>query len=229
MTIKAPAAAFAALAMTLMAPAAASAAVTVNAVTAVPGSASDPFIALGAVSPTESLDLVVSQIISLQQPGPQYFTNAAGVLTSTGSGFGSNGNPGDFNDFGPVSPGCPLSTPCTFGALLVTLTTQGGVDQTVQLFDPTTHGAGNPTPPTTLTYSGTLGGLFSSFTSADTNGKLTFSIADSFYTDNTGAFSVSVAPEPSTWLLLLAGIGVLGATLRLGRRGELRELRNLSR
>ena len=33
-----------------------------------------------------------------------------------------------------------------------------------------------------------------------------------------GAGSISAAPEPSTWALMIAGFGMIGATLRFGRR-----------
>jgi len=43
-----------------------------------------------------------------------------------------------------------------------------------------------------------------------------FWIADSPYTDNTGGVSLSIAavPEPETWGLLLAGLGLLGVAAR---------------
>ena len=31
---------------------------------------------------------------------------------------------------------------------------------------------------------------------------------------------VAPAPEPSTWALMIAGVGITGAALRLGRRRE---------
>jgi hypothetical protein len=32
------------------------------------------------------------------------------------------------------------------------------------------------------------------------------------------AFVTSAVPEPSTWIMLLAGVAMIGAALRLGRR-----------
>lgn len=47
-----------------------------------------------------------------------------------------------------------------------------------------------------------------------------FFVIDSFYDDNTGGVSLNVSgvPESSTWALLIAGFGLLGAGLR--RRGK---------
>ena len=40
----------------------------------------------------------------------------------------------------------------------------------------------------------------------------------SFEFDNIAATTVSAAPEPSSWALMIAGVGLIGATLRWGRR-----------
>jgi hypothetical protein len=41
------------------------------------------------------------------------------------------------------------------------------------------------------------------------------SLNNGFATDY---LSISAVPEPAAWLLMLAGLGMVGATLRLGRR-----------
>ena len=43
---------------------------------------------------------------------------------------------------------------------------------------------------------------------------------ESFVFTNTTETPVSAAPEPSAWALMIAGVGVMGAALRLGRRRE---------
>ena len=51
--------------------------------------------------------------------------------------------------------------------------------------------------------------------------QLDFGVADDVFSDNTGSFTISVgeaAPEPSTWALMIAGLGVVGVALRSGRR-----------
>ena len=45
----------------------------------------------------------------------------------------------------------------------------------------------------------------------------TFTIADG-NTDGEGTLTISAAPEPGAWALMVAGLGVVGAFLRIGRK-----------
>ena len=45
----------------------------------------------------------------------------------------------------------------------------------------------------------------------------TYSIADGAK-DGEGTLTISAAPEPTTWALMIAGVGMIGAALRFGRR-----------
>lgn len=52
-------------------------------------------------------------------------------------------------------------------------------------------------------------------------GKLHFGVGDGNFSDNSGAFKITVSggvPEPTTWALMMVGFGGLGACLRASRR-----------
>lgn len=85
-------------------------------------------------------------------------------------------------------------------------------------------GLGSGSPPTAVTLTpATLASLgFGTF--SVTNPTITFFLADSLYTDNSGSFTVSPAggvsatPVPSTLLLSLAGLAALSLFLLVRRR-----------
>ncbi len=56
-------------------------------------------------------------------------------------------------------------------------------------------------------------------TGATTPTKLHFGVSDGMFSDNTGAYVITIAvPEPATWALMIAGFGSVGFALR--RRGQ---------
>ncbi|HEY2709264.1 MAG TPA: PEP-CTERM sorting domain-containing protein [Caulobacteraceae bacterium] len=59
-------------------------------------------------------------------------------------------------------------------------------------------------------------------TGANLPTQLHFGVGDGNFTDNGGAFTVTVAsvPEAATWAMMLLGLAGIGAGLRLGRRQE---------
>ena len=59
-----------------------------------------------------------------------------------------------------------------------------------------------------MVFTGSINGMFRTF---DQNGNLTQDYA-------LDALTISAAPEPSTWLLLLMGVGLVGTMLRWLRR-----------
>jgi len=143
-----------------------------------------------------------------EQSGGTYCTNASGVLTVAGSSpvgatssfTGSIGGfTGTFN----------------YGSLIMTISGVGSV----QLFAANAaHGLGSGAPPSSLTLPATsLSALgFPNFSVS--NPTITFTVADTLYTDNSGSFSFSLAgsppiatPAPGTIVLVL--LGLAGMTL----------------
>ena len=57
-----------------------------------------------------------------------------------------------------------------------------------------------------------------------TGAPSTFAINETFGGNNAGVFldnvSVSAAPEPATWVMLLLGVGGVGAAMRMSKRRE---------
>jgi hypothetical protein len=152
------------------------------------------FTYLGTLTGADTLSLIASGSPCLQS-GPQYCTNAAGVVVVAGTSpvGGSSVNP---------------SNSTTFGSLLLTISGVG----TEQLF-PTNaaNGLGSASPPTSLFLASTpLSTLFGSFASQN-DPTFTFVVSDTLRTDNVGSFSVSSAvPEPSTWTMFILGFAGIG-------------------
>lgn len=165
------------------------------------------FIYSGTLSGSDTLALTESGNPCLQlAASPAYCVNGAGVVTTAGTSpvGGSSGFTGTFNG---------TTANWTFGAILLEISGAG----TVQIF-PTNaaNGSGSATPPLSLTLPATtLSALgFGSFTQL--NPTITFIMADTLRSDNTGSFVLTQAtgtPEPGTFWLLGAG-----ATLLLLRR-----------
>jgi hypothetical protein len=149
------------------------------------------------------------------QGGGTYCTNGAGVLTVAGSQpvGGSSG-------FSGPSGAIPAGT-WTYGALLMQISGVG----TVQVF-PTNaaNGLGSAVPPASLALPATsLSALgFPAFSVA--NPTITFIVADTGFTDNSGGFVLTQAAPPPVvaatvptlgeWSLigLMALLGILGAS-----------------
>jgi hypothetical protein len=186
----------------------AAAAPVVLGVTTVPGTdAAGTTVALGSLSDSDTISFTVSETPYLQ-PGPSYGTNAAGVVTVFGQ---STGTP-----VGGALADTDEGLGFTYGALIATLN-----GTSVQVFATSVaNGLGNAvSPPTTLTYTGTVGGLFGDGVALGTANTLNFRVDDSGYTDNAGGFVVDGAvPEPATWAMMMLGFGMVGFGLRY-RRG----------
>jgi hypothetical protein len=154
-----------------------------------------------AVQTTDTLTLTASGQVFLQS-GPAYGTNAAGVVTTAGTtGVG----------------GTSLNGSTNFGSLLIGNSTLGFF----QIFPANIgNGLGSATPPSLLNTTISFGSL--GFASAISSGTvLQFLTSDSNTGDNSGSFTVSgqinVAsgvPEPTSWLLVGGGIGVLALARR---------------
>jgi hypothetical protein len=54
------------------------------------------------------------------------------------------------------------------------------------------------------------------------SGELTVGYWDSYYPDNSGVQTLSIAavPEPATWAMVLLGVGMIGGGLRMARRKD---------
>jgi hypothetical protein len=163
---------------------------TVDALT---GSAS--FVFTGTMTQADTISLVEVGSPCLQ-PGVAYCVNGAGVITIAGT-TGVGGTTTFGGTFGTTSSNW------NFGSLLLTINN----GQTVQLFAPNAaNGLGSATPPTSLT----LGSIsfaslgFSAFSLV--NPTLKFTLADTFYGDNSSAFVINPSsngvPEPATFGLV---------------------------
>ncbi len=151
-----------------------------------------------------------------EQAGSVYCTNASGVLTVAGSSpvgaatsfTGSIGGfTGTFN----------------YGSLVMTISGVGSV----QLFAANAaDGLGSGAPPSSLVLPATsLSALgFSNFSVA--NPTITFTVADTLYTDNSGSFSVSSggssgpSPTPAPGTIVLVIVGLMALTLVFGFRAR---------
>jgi hypothetical protein len=151
-----------------------------------------------------------------EQAGPAYCTNGAGVLTVAGS------SPvGAATSFAGSIGG--FSGTFNFGALIMTISGVGSV----QLFPANAgNGLGSGAPPSTLSLPSTsLSALgFPSFSSV--NPTITFTVADTNYTDNSGTFSVAAgstsgpSPTPAPATLVLVIVGLMALTLAFGFRAR---------
>jgi len=172
------------------------------------------FVYSGTLTQADTITLVQSGNPCLQGGGT-YCTNGAGVLTVAGS------SPvGGSSAFAGPAGIIPAGT-WTYGALLMQVSGVG----TVQLF-PTNagNGLGSATPPASLTLPATsLAALgFPAFSVA--NPTITFIVADTGFTDNSGQFVLTQAAPPpppvaadiptlGEWALLglMALLGIVGA------------------
>jgi hypothetical protein len=161
----------------------------------VPGTSASgtSFTVTGTLTQADTITFTESGAPCLQSASV-YCTNGAGVLTTAGSlPVGSAGTfSGTFNG---------TTGTFDFGALLLEISGAGAV----QVFPANAaNGLGSATPPTSLSVSGaTLGSLgFSNFSVV--NPTITFVVADTIFSDNSGAFTLrqaSAVPEPAlVWL-----------------------------
>jgi hypothetical protein len=156
---------------------------------------------------TQASTLGISVSGAACEQGLAYCTNASGVLVVAGSS--PVGATTSFTGTFGVTTGT-----WNYGALLMTISGVG----TVQIFPANAaNGLGSATPPGTLTLNpialSALG--FGSFSVV--NPTITFIVADTLYTDNSGTFTLTPVsnipgtPAPSTFWLTLAGMATLAA------------------
>jgi hypothetical protein len=161
-------------------------------------SAGISFTFTGTLTQNDFIDLVESGNPCLQS-GPKYCVNGAGVVTTAGtSPVGAETSfLGTFNG---------ITNTWTFGSLLIEISGVG----TEQIFLPTSaNGLGSSTPPLSLASSSSLSSLgFGAFSVS--NPTITFALADTLYSDNSGSFVLDQAPEPATLLLVAPVILLFG-------------------
>lgn len=169
------------------------------------------FTYTGTLTQASTIQFVQTQNPCLQYSQALYCVNGAGVIISGGTVGTSSGFSGTM---------LGTSGSWTYGALVMNISGVG----TVQVFPVNAgNGSGSATPPANLTLPATsLSALgFGSF--SVNNPTITFAVADSDHSDNTGQFVVSQTnnppgvPLPSSLLLMLTGLTVLGA-LYFGRK-----------
>ena len=151
----------------------------------------------GTLTQADTLSFVESGNPCLQSP-PSYCVNGAGVVTTAGTSpvGAATTFTGTFNG---------STQTWDFGALLLEISGEGAV----QIFPANApNGLGSSTPPHSLTLPLTsLSSLgFPSFSVV--NPTITFIMADTLYSDNSGQFVISQVPEPAT-LTLLSAAGCL--------------------
>ena len=164
------------------------------------------FTFIGTLTQADTLSFTESGNPCLQSP-PSYCVNGAGVVTTAGTSpvGAATTFMGTFNGSAET---------WDFGALLIEISGEGAG----QVFPANAaNGLGSSTPPHSLTLAPTsLGALgFPSFSAV--NPTITFIMADTLYSDNTGQFVISQTPEPATGMLVLAA-GCLLAGLAMRRR-----------
>ncbi|MFT3779223.1 MAG: IPTL-CTERM sorting domain-containing protein [Ottowia sp.] len=182
------------------------------------------FTYAGTLTETDTLSL--SQIgTPCLQSGDTYCTNGAGVLTVAAS-VGGTGI-GQSSSFSGPSGIIPSGT-WTYGALLMQISGVG----TVQIW-PTSaaNGLDSATPPAGLTLPATtlaeLG--FPAFSQA--NPTITFIVADTYFTDNSGSLTLTQAAAPAAAAAVptLAEWGLGALALAIGLSGLARTRRSRSR
>jgi hypothetical protein len=141
----------------------------------------------GTLTQNDTLALTQTGDPCLQSPAA-YCTNGAGVVTKAGT------SPvGATTSFTGTFGGTTASW--NFGSLLIEISGAGSA----QVFDPNAAtGLGSATPPLGLALAPTsLAALgFSAF--SQVNPTITFVMADTLYSDNSGQFSLTQVPEPAT-------------------------------
>jgi PEP-CTERM motif len=152
-----------------------------------PSSTGVSFTFAGTLTQNDTLALTQTGDPCLQSP-PAYCTNGAGVVTVAGTS--------------PVGAATTFTGPIggttgtwDYGALLIEISGAG----TVQIFPANpSNGLGSPSPPVSLTLASTsLSALgFAPFNQV--NPTVTFIMADTLYTDNSGQFVLTQVPEPAT-------------------------------
>lgn len=156
----------------------------------------------GTLTDSDFLNIIQTGNPCLQSPasGPQYCTNGGGVVTTAGtSPVGAattfvgtfNGTPGTWD----------------FGSVIMEISGEGAV----QVFAASpANGLGSATPPLSLSVDSSLAALgFPSFSVL--NPTITFLMADNLYTDNSGSFVLTQAPEPATLFFVAPALLLLAA------------------
>ena len=178
---------------------------------------------LGALNASNPIFLTVS--------GTPFLQNSAYPANNGTAGYGTNGaGVVTVASPNPANPGGSSNTPVgqalidgsdgfMYGALIATLVTPN-YTKTIQVFSTTNaNGFQTASPQTTLSLptGTTFGSLFGAFAPSATGNFITFKVDDTGFSDNTGGFSVSAAPEPGMWALMFAGLAMIGSALRLRR------------
>lgn len=167
------------------------------------------FMFSGTLTQADTLFFSESGNPCLQSP-PSYCVNGSGVVTTAGTSPVGAATPfmGTFNG---------TTQTWDFGAILLEISGEGAV----QIFPANAaNGLGSLTPPLSLTLPPTsLAALgFPSFSVV--NPTITFIMADTLYSDNSGQFVISQVPEPGTGMLLCAAGCVLAGLVMRRRRSR---------
>ncbi len=169
----------------------------------------------GTLTQAATLSLAASGTVCLQNT--VYCTNGAGVVVVAGAGAGVGGTSAFSGTFGTTT------RTWTYGSLIMVISGQGAVP----VFPAnSTNGLGGSSPPTVVATPGgvTLSSLgFANFSAV--NPTITFVVADSLFTDNSGSFTLTPqapppapTPAPSTLYAALIGLMMMG-TWFLAKRG----------
>jgi hypothetical protein len=174
----------------------------------VPGtsSAGASFTFNGTLTQADTIELTQTGNPCLQYSLHQYCINGAGVITVAGTtGVGGS------SAFSGTVGGANLYW--TYGALAMSISGVGAV----QVFPTNSgNGLGSGTPPGSLTLPATTLASLGFGTFSVSNPTITFYVADSDWSDNTGQFVLTQqpasppgVPAPGTWLLILTALMVL--------------------